>query len=87
MGHSSHPLLLGWIEYLPIGYLDIGAIVGFCWEMFNFFTNKIDYAQPQPLYGLLIFMLWAVLIIFITIGINKLRKLLQADLVGEIKNA
>ena len=86
MGHSSHPLLLGWIEYLPIGYLDIGAIVGFVGDV-QFFTNKIDYAQPQPLYGLLIFMLWAVLIIFITIGINKLRKLLQADLVGEIKNA
>ena len=86
MGHSSYHLLLGWIEYLPIGYLDIGAIVGFVGDV-QFFTNKIDYAQPQPLYGLLIFILWAVLIIFITIGINKLRKLLQADLVGEIKNA
>ena len=86
MSLSSSQLLLGWIEYLPIGYLDIGAIVGFVGDV-QFFTNKIDYAQPQPLYGLLIFMLWAVLIIFITIGINKLRKLLQADLVGEINNA
>jgi len=86
MSLSSSQLLLGWIEYLPIGYLDIGAIIGFVGDT-QFFTNKIYYAQPQPLYGLLIFMLWAVLIIFITIGINKLRKLLQADLVGVIKNA
>lgn len=86
MSLSSPQLFLGWIEYLPIGYLDIGAIIGFVGDT-QFFTNKIDYAQPQPLYGLLIFMLWAVLIIFITIGINKLMKLLQADLVGVIKNA
>lgn len=86
ISHSSPHLLLGWIEYLPIGYLDIGAIVGFVGDV-QFFSNKITYAQPQPLYGLLIFMLWVVLLILITIGINKLRKLLQADLVGVIKNA
>ena len=86
MSHSSPHLLLGWIEYLPIGYLDIGVLVGFVGDV-QFFSNKINYAQPQPLYGLLIFILWAVLIILITIVINKLKKLLQADLVGVIKNA